>query len=309
MEKYLENYKSNNICCIAAFLTLGFSNSTFWVNKYVSGSHDKQAQSNYACEKIADQMTEYIIPYLNITVTGPSPIDDIEAGDTLHNSGEPHLGQNMYVQTEPKRGVDYDMPGSKDEFLIECTDETPDPSTLKPYLKERLYNELVAYRDFSYKVKHECQIEYWSSQNAFNGSTQLQKSSSTTTSKSVVIPKPNFKNYGNSIIGADKIFWKTYGVKFPILSLMNRICNNVPTTSVHAERFFSLASRVYTKNNARLSEESFRNRSFLKAFSLNINIAEVHLTTAPLKDALELTKRLNQRPVVVWKYMKSSFQQ
>ena len=69
----------------------------------------------------------------------------------------------------------------------------------------------------------------------------------------------------------------------------------MPTGTVHTERFYNLRRRDFTDWDSKLADDIFRNISFLRTFSLNINIEKVSLATAPLTEVLELTKWLNER--------------
>ncbi|KAG0668372.1 hypothetical protein C6P45_004724 [Maudiozyma exigua] len=75
---YLGNYRRNNICYVAAFLTLEFSNNQIWVQQYAFNNPDRHTQRNYFCEMIANE-TEYIFPYFNITVVDLPPSETGEA--------------------------------------------------------------------------------------------------------------------------------------------------------------------------------------------------------------------------------------
>lgn len=178
-------------------------------------SNNRQSQSDHVCRMIAQEMIEPLVQFLNIIVTDTEGTETSSDGMFCSNFEgfegiNSMIDQNRYIQIEPSKGVYYNSP-LKSRKLNKPTRMVPTIESSRAYLHHRLIDELMKYRDLSFDNKGGCRDVYWDGQNGTSLNSDFQK-------------------FGGETIGADKIFWNKYKVNFPLLSLMNRIFNNMPTT-------------------------------------------------------------------------------
>lgn len=268
MEKYYQLYLKSSIHIMASYLFVGFATNQFWtilVKNRREGYRVKQIHQN-----LAERYASLLIPYLNMSFSEPGMASEVPSSqfdDTFGNSADGSVfdidSSNHQMDEEPVGS------GTTDGNTLGSYFER---DSIKSNLKAMIVKELDTYRRLVQSDSKRCCQEFVAEQGTPNGDKLLQKFQIS--------------------IGIDKVFWRSNGHIFPLLSFVNSIFQNIPATSIDVERVFSEASARKRPTSERLSEEKFEESCILKSFANSIEFNHINLETCFLQQALAVTEEL-----------------
>lgn len=257
MDKYYKKYVSMDICLLSSYLNIAFVDSSVFIEQFPRENTEIK-KSDHVISVVSQKLTDILIPFLNISYY---PIKDSDTEDMIGISS--HAGRVYNAE-------DYSSEGQEEKNLE--FEEEFDEFSIKDDLQEQIRLELEQYR--------------------LRALSLVKEYSNEVLSKSKKRWSP-FDRQVQMIVGADNIFWSRHKREFPLLSLANKLFHCIPSTSIHAERLFSLAAQIFDKRKSQLSDQMFEDLCIIRSFLLRIKLGSINITDCTLNDALRLTKELN----------------
>lgn len=242
MDKYHEKYLNNKICLLSAFLCTSFVDYPVWVD-YFPGTPSGSKKSPFILDKIADMMTETLLPYLNISYRE----DELDSNDISEYSSYCEMSFegccDLGSSTPPSPRSSHQLPDSPSTLLdrSKYTNNQGlfDRETIHGDLKRMIYDEMVRYKQEA--VRYDPSKFYHDI-----GENRNEVGTS------------DFEKKCDDMLQNDARFWKYFSPMFPILSLANDIFRNIPGTSIHVERSFSLAGCVDRRRQGTPESDQFQ---------------------------------------------------
>lgn len=260
MDSYYEMYINMEDCLLSSYLNITFVNNPVFVQHFVPTNKDIKKREHVS-RVISQKLATILVPFLNISY---SSFGDREKTDTNSSFGEDFNAADYLDNLSGiQEGEGNDINEPFDEFSI------------KGDLQEKIKTELEQYRELALSSIEEC-IREFSKQHS----------------------NEDWSEFGQQvqvIVGADRIFWSKYKGYFPLLSFANRLFNSLPSTSIHAERLFSLAAQISEQRRNQLSDQVFEDLCVIRSFLLRLRLDSINITDCTLTDALSLTKKLNSK--------------
>lgn len=263
MDKYVAKYKNNDICLISSFLTISFDDHPIWTQIFPGKGQDG-SKGEFIRSKIAKMITKMLLPLLNISFYNSEDEDTCSEGEADSSFID------SFVHNSSK-----DSKNSFDDTTENIANNNFDFCSIENDLCDLVLSEL---KDF--RLEAQKQVSLCFAQNKLKMDPSLCGRS--------------FNNICKTLFDADLYFWSQFGDKFPILSLVNNVLKNIPASSIHIERFFSMASRIADKRKTDLSDKMFSSLCILKSFGLKVDFTKVNIHKSSVFQAMEYSEDLKQ---------------
>lgn len=291
MTKYYNKYTKNNIHLMSCYLNIHFVSHEFWrcfVDEKIEGSRTLALSKT-----MANSYAELLLPYLNMSMqsTSSSFPDYRDLSTSSNYDHDPENGAN-YSDTDNNDNssddrdaeesfMDGDQPIDVESLIINQSSTLNEPqnsfdnTSIKVQLVKLLEEELSCYRNMVMKQKNKifCSLH----NNGIFTKEQIRQ-----------------RDY-KFLIASDRLFWSKFSGKIPILSFVESLFNNVPSTSICVERLFSTASLTITKKRHNLSVERLEQICIAKTFEKNLKFERINLAECNFKQAIDITNEYRRK--------------